>query len=442
VLNEVDVGTPDWIELYNSENHAVTMTDWRLLVYRADDTLAYVYVFPSLAMQPHTYLVLHEGSGSNGTLDLYTGDSSAIHWGNDSSGAAALADDLGLGIDSCRWNTSSVAPPYGTDWTGDNPSAPAVGLTLGRDALSTDTDHGSDWTAQMPSPGRQNLGERTCFDLTLLASPSAGGGVDAYPAPGCSDGHYGSGTRVTLSAHCTAGYAFDHWSGAVSGSNPVTTLGMEGDASVTAHFLTLPTYRVLLPNVLRDHSMAGPGLEATPEGTATPMPTRTAVPTPTVIATPRPEQQWLINPGFELDNGWDIPRTVYPAGFSSTHSHRGLRSMRLGIATEHNVYSYSSAQQTVEIPADATQATLTFYYYPVGAWPDADRIYFCVLRASDDFALRTTVWSDFEAGWHQRSVDLRYYAGQRIKVHFGVKNDGLAGATAVYLDDVELGVQR
>jgi hypothetical protein len=411
-----------------------------------------------VALQPDAYLVLHEGSGSNGALDLFTGNSSAIPWGNDASGAAALTDDQGLGIDFCRWDTSSVAPPYGTSWADDNPAAPTVGLTLGRDALSTDTDRGGDWSTQTPSPGLQNLGARTCFDLTMLASPAAGGGVDASPAPDCKDGHYSVGTRVTLAAHSRAGYAFDHWSGAVSGSNPVVALRMDGDEAVTAHFYALPTYRVMLPNVLRDSSMTGPALEPTPEATATPAvtptevptatptPTRTAVPTvvptPTAVATPRPEQQWLINPGFELDNGWEIPRTVYPAGYSIAYAHGGLRSMRLGIASGRNVYSYSSAQQTVEIPADATQAVLTFCYYPVGTWPDADRIYFCVLRASDDFSLRTTVWTDLEVGWHQRTVDLSYYAGQRIKVHFGVKNDGLAGATAVYLDDVELRVRR
>jgi hypothetical protein len=38
-------------------------------------------------------------------------------------------------------------------------------------------------------------------------------------------------------------------------------------------------------------------------------------------------------------------------------------------------------------------------------------------------------------------VDMRGYAGQQIKVHFGVRNDGLDGISAIYLDDVELWVR-
>jgi len=115
--------------------------------------------------------------------------------------------------------------------------------------------------------------------------------------------------------------------------------------------------------------------------------------------------------------------------------------MRLGIASGNNVYSYSSVQQTVEIPSGATRAMLSIYYFPVMAWPDADLIYFCVLRASDNSTLDCTFWQDLKQAWNLRTFDLLSYAGQRIKVHFGVRNDGLGGISAVYLDDVELRVR-
>jgi len=51
------------------------------------------------------------------------------------------------------------------------------------------------------------------------------------------------------------------------------------------------------------------------------------------------------------------------------------------------------------------------------------------------------VWTEYTQAWHQRSFDLRAYAGQRIKVHFGAKNDGQNWITSVYLDDVELWVR-
>ena len=151
--------------------------------------------------------------------------------------------------------------------------------------------------------------------------------------------------------------------------------------------------------------------------------------------------QLIRNPSFETDEAWEIPHTVHPATYSFSRGHTGWRSMCLGIPAGGNEYSYSSAQQIVEIPEGVTEATLTFYYWPVMAWPDADRIYFCVLRASDDLALQTTVWADYEQAWHQRTFDLRAYAGQRIKVHVGVRNDGLDRISSVYLDDVELWVR-
>ena len=115
--------------------------------------------------------------------------------------------------------------------------------------------------------------------------------------------------------------------------------------------------------------------------------------------------------------------------------------MRLGIESGANLFSYSSVQQTVLIPSGAVQADLSCYYYPVVAPADGDRIYFCVLRASDDYLLGQSVWMDYNPTWHQRVFDLRAYAGQSIKVHFGVKNDGLDGVTAVWLDDVTLTVR-
>jgi uncharacterized repeat protein (TIGR02543 family) len=41
---------------------------------------------------------------------------------------------------------------------------------------------------------------------------------------------------VTLTASVNPGYSFGYWSGDASGTNPVTTVTMTGDKSVTAHF--------------------------------------------------------------------------------------------------------------------------------------------------------------------------------------------------------------
>ncbi len=453
VINEMGMGMPDWVEFYNPQGHAEDLTGWELWVYDAYNDLASVYSFPTLTLQAGAYVVLHEGYGLDSATDVYSGSGNTFPWGNQDSGAAGLTDELGVGIDFVRWGTSVVAAPGGTGWGGTNPAGPPVGLTLGRDAWSTDTDQGSDWSWHLETQGGQNGGALECAEFTLTVDPTGSGIVTVMPEANCGEGHYLLGTQVTLTAYSALGYSFSHWSGALGGSNPVASLLLNEGKSVTAHFVsTTPTatptptsLRLWLPVVMRA-AMPTVSPTASPSPTQTLTPTRTATPTvtptATATATPTPRwTQWIVNPSFENDEAWQIPQTEYPAGYSYSHPRTGARSMRLGIPAGGNVYSYSSAQQVVELPASATEATLTFYYWPVTAWPDADRIYFCVLRASDDVALQTTVWTEYEQAWQQRSVDLRGYAGQRIKVHFGVKNDGENWITSVYLDDVELWVR-
>ena len=70
------------------------------------------------------------------------------------------------------------------------------------------------------------------YTLSISVDPVAGGSVGAVPSP-----PYYYGAVVTLTASVNPGYSFDHWSGDASGSNPVTTVTMTGDKSVTAHFV-------------------------------------------------------------------------------------------------------------------------------------------------------------------------------------------------------------
>jgi len=116
--------------------------------------------------------------------------------------------------------------------------------------------------------------------------------------------------------------------------------------------------------------------------------------------------------------------------------------MRLGLAPGGNLYSYSSVQQTVEIPADATQADLTFHYFPVMSAGDEDRIYMCILLSDSNAILNCDFWTDPNQAWNLRTYNLLSHAGLRIKVHFGVRNDGYDGASAAYLDDVQLWISR
>jgi len=73
------------------------------------------------------------------------------------------------------------------------------------------------------------------YTLTVNVSPAGTGSVSP------SGGQYVDGTVVTLTATPASGYNFDHWSGSASGSNPTTSITMNSNESVTAHFVSAIT---------------------------------------------------------------------------------------------------------------------------------------------------------------------------------------------------------
>jgi hypothetical protein len=167
---------------------------------------------------------------------------------------------------------------------------------------------------------------------------------------------------------------------------------------------------------------------------------------------PEPCTEGLANGGFEDDADWEIPSTGYPAGYTTVITHSGGRSMRVGIVQPtDNRPSYSSARQLVTIPADVISATLRFWLYPVSGEPAAldfpvgppvavsgDAQYVLVLDEHDQ-QVDTLLWQRTDdRQWTFHQFDLMYYAGQTVKLHFGVYNDGGGGVTRMYLDDVSL----
>jgi len=201
-----------------------------------------------------------------------------------------------------------------------------------------------------------------------------------------------------------------------------------------------------LPIALRNYGGTVPGPTASPTPSLTAVSSLTPSPTPTLSATPSSTPQYvqlIVNPSFETDEAWyivDDLQPLYRAQRSRSRAHSGEYAMRLGSDTGFSLESWSAVEQTVDIPAGATSAQLSFYYFPISAYADGDLIYFWVLRASDGAELFAEHWLDRNQDWNLRSYDLLDYAGQQVKLRFGVYNDGLDGVTAVYLDDVELRV--
>lgn len=181
---------------------------------------------------------------------------------------------------------------------------------------------------------------------------------------------------------------------------------------------------------------------------------------PTPTATAGPCTNLFHNPGFEAVSDWEIPLTVYPAGYSSAKAHNGLWSMRTGILNlTNNIYSYSDFRQAVHIPSNATYATARFWLYklsgeskilsqPAMITPtnrpfsettlSGDLQYVLVLDRYQNW-IDTLIWQRSAEGyWHYYEFDLRRYAGYTIYLQFGTYNDGANGISSMFVDDVSL----
>jgi len=157
---------------------------------------------------------------------------------------------------------------------------------------------------------------------------------------------------------------------------------------------------------------------------------------------PPPICQELITDGrFDTDTAWTVPGTnPRPGRYTAELALSPSRSMLLGLKPgEPDVRSYSSASQTVSIPANANQATLSFWIYPVSGLDSDDRQE-CLLLNESGAVKAVLLRINSNAGlWEHYVLDLSAYAGQTVRVYFNAYNDGSGTGTAgMYLDDVSL----
>jgi serine protease len=197
----------------------------------------------------------------------------------------------------------------------------------------------------------------------------------------------------------------------------------------------------------------GGGPTVTPTPTFTPPPGATPTPTPTsppgVTPTPTPTPppvtgNLIVNGDFESSGGWIFGYTPRPGAYATEVVHSGARSVRLGIVSGPDVYSYSSIWQAVAIPAGVRRATLTYWLYPISqdTYPrDLQMVLilnqrFRVLNYAERMLSNSQQWT-------QHSYDMTRYAGRTVLVYFGVLNSGWTGRpSAMYVDDVALTVEQ
>ena len=149
------------------------------------------------------------------------------------------------------------------------------------------------------------------------------------------------------------------------------------------------------------------------------------------------------NGGFETGSftDWTIAGPVKPT-ISTAQAHSGSYSALLGKTTEPEVDGSSSIYQTITVPSTATQATLTFWY-----WPGTDdTITYAYQEALIQNTSGTTlakvlkVASNAKA-WTQVTYDLTSHKGKTIRVYFAVHGNGYSDYVYMYVDDISVTVQ-
>lgn len=147
---------------------------------------------------------------------------------------------------------------------------------------------------------------------------------------------------------------------------------------------------------------------------------------------------------FEQFNAsWQVIASTRPPMYSNEQTfNNSLQSMRLGNGLEAlNVESVSEVRyKPILLPYGATRIILRFLYYPLyEAAPGADLQQADLFDATTDQLLGSLLNSQEDSRtWKARDFDLTLFAGRSVSLRFRVRNDGSAGRTLMYIDNVEL----
>jgi len=114
--------------------------------------------------------------------------------------------------------------------------------------------------------------------------------------------------------------------------------------------------------------------------------------------------------------------------------------MRAGIVYGPDQYSTSAFQQTITLPPDLRSAICRFYYFPITGDVDGDHQAFMVIQ--DGTIYPGWQYLSNEQWWKLSEFGLLHWAGKTITLRFQVFNDGDGRTTAMYVDDVQVIVER
>ncbi|NOZ49510.1 MAG: zinc carboxypeptidase, partial [Chloroflexi bacterium] len=210
--------------------------------------------------------------------------------------------------------------------------------------------------------------------------------------------------------------------------------------------------------------LTDPNASPTPTPTLSPSPTLTPTLTPSPTPTPTPVYvcaEGVRNGDFEADSDWIMPGTPATARYSSEQAHQGLRSARLGLLPGASLddslqpattlwgekvpagAAYSTAYQTLSIPAQLHSATLSFWLYSGSEATGNDWQRVMLLKPGSFSKIREFMRVlENDQVWKQYQFDLTPYRGRDVVLTFEVYNNSTAatGRTWMYGDDVSLQV--
>ncbi|MCC9077364.1 lamin tail domain-containing protein [Litorilinea aerophila] len=182
----------------------------------------------------------------------------------------------------------------------------------------------------------------------------------------------------------------------------------------------------------------------TPAAALLPPPLETPTPAaPASVLALEPCVELVNNGGFEATGvGWRIMPSERPAVFTGERTFNNSRqALRLGIVDLENVRSVSAADQAVELPAHVSDIFLEFRYFPmVDGDPGPGDLQYVDLydEATGQFIDRILGEQSDARSWLQVKHELTPLAGRTIRLLLAVNNDGMAGRTAMYVDDVSI----
>ncbi|HJZ84337.1 MAG TPA: Ig-like domain-containing protein [Polyangia bacterium] len=165
-----------------------------------------------------------------------------------------------------------------------------------------------------------------------------------------------------------------------------------------------------------------------------------------VTVTNNPAQQMITNGGFEGSlSGWTLGGVKLPID-SVLHPHTGVNSLRLGATTGNGLpepNGDSTAFQAVAIPADASSATLSFFFFALSNDVLANDFQDAQVQSADGSTTLVTIFhmADNSRTWTQRTVDLSAFRGQTVRIFFNCHGNGATNPTTLWIDDVSLRVQ-